>query len=438
MSPDGQWVWDGRRWISSAQGGALVKPQTSTTNSALSPPDNNLLAPSTSGRVLPLWVLLALLVLDLVGFIPAVAFLTSILAVVVLLVIDARGLVTLNGFIKWKRMNVWLKILVGFLEFGFCEFLVLIYIGQRLSGILASRRSAVHTISGPPRPAPFDRNAIELALRSEVADAQLKLPADLFSKVQSISETILGILPRYEELDLASDDLTAVIKTATEYLPGVLQPYFRLPAAYVSRPLSSAGGKTAQQILSEQLDLLNRKVRDVDEALHNKDLNSLVTHEKLLESEFGKTQLEFSAAPFDPDAIQQALNRHVLEVKEKLPPDALAKVQVISDTIGEILPSYQESGLGPQELFAVQRTVDDYLPSALQSYLKLPAAYTSIPLPEADGKTAHQVLSDQLDLLIQKMREVADATHRKDVEALLTHGRFLEDKFGSSNLVLPT
>jgi hypothetical protein len=35
------------------------------------------------------------------------------------------------------------------------------------------------------------------------------------------------------------------------------------------------------------------------------------------------------------------------------------------------------------------------------------------------------------------MDDVADAVHKKDSDALLANGRFLEEKFGSSPLALP-
>jgi len=331
-------------------------------------------------------------------------------------------------------MSIWLKILVGFFEIGLCEVLVIAYVAQRLYGMWANRGRSIRASVAPPRPVPFDRTSVDLALQAELNDAKLKLPPELFSKVQSITDMIGGILPRYH--DLASDDLSAVIKTATEYLPGVLQPYFKLPPTYVSRPLPEAQGKTAQQVLSSQLDLLNRKVRDVDDALHRKDIDALISHERVLEAQFGQSSLAISATPMDPDAVQSALSAQLSEVKDRLPQDLQEKVQAVASAIVDILPAYRESGLAPQDLFVVERTVDDYLPTAVQNYLKLPSAYTSIPLPEAEGKTARQLLSDQLDLLVNKMHEVADAAHRKDVEALLVHGRFLEDKFGPSSLAI--
>jgi hypothetical protein len=55
----------------------------------------------------------------------------------------------------------------------------------------------------------------------------------------------------------------------------------------------------------------------------------------------------------------------------------------------------------------------------------------------ADGRTASQVLLDQLTILDSKVEEVADAVNKNDTDALLANGRFLEDRFGGSALKLP-
>ena len=48
------------------------------------------------------------------------------------------------------------------------------------------------------------------------------------------------------------------------------------------------------------------------------------------------------------------------------------------------------------------------------------------------------MLCDQLDLLGAKMDEVFDAVCRADADALIVHGRFLAEKFGTgSALTLP-
>ena len=150
----------------------------------------------------------------------------------------------------------------------------------------------------------------------------------------------------------------------------------------------------------------------------------------------GPPKVALSGTSFDPDSIRRSLQRQLSIANGKLSPGLQAKLQEIADTIMGILPHYAEFPPGSPDLFVVGRTATDYLPSALQAYLNLPRAYATLhKMP--NGKTADQVLDDQLTLLSSKMDEVADAVHKKDSDALLANGRFLEEKFGASPLALP-
>jgi len=151
----------------------------------------------------------------------------------------------------------------------------------------------------------------------------------------------------------------------------------------------------------------------------------------------GPPKVAIAGTSFDPDSIRRALSRQLSIANGKLPSPQQAKLQAIADTIGGILPHFAEFPPGSPDLFVVGRTATDYLPSALQAYLNLPRAYATLH-KMTNGKTADQVLDDQLTLLAAKMNEVADAVHKKDSDALLANGRFLEQKFGASPLALPT
>lgn len=138
---------------------------------------------------------------------------------------------------------------------------------------------------------------------------------------------------------------------------------------------------------------------------------------------------------FDPNDVRKALDNEVRIVNGRVPADVLAKVQSIQQIILGILPRSGALPPGSPELFVVQRTATDYLPTALESYLNLPRAYATLH-PVQDGKTPKQVLLDQLTLLESKMTEVADDVHRNDTDRLLANGRFLEERFGRSPLSL--
>ena len=138
---------------------------------------------------------------------------------------------------------------------------------------------------------------------------------------------------------------------------------------------------------------------------------------------------------FDPNDVQKALDNEVRVVNGRVPADVLAKVQSIQQIILGILPRSGVLPPGSPELYVVQRTAIEYLPTALESYLNLPRAYATLH-PVQDGKTPKQVLIDQLTLLESKMSEVADDVHRNDTDRLLANGRFLEERFGRSALSL--
>jgi hypothetical protein len=138
---------------------------------------------------------------------------------------------------------------------------------------------------------------------------------------------------------------------------------------------------------------------------------------------------------FDPDDIRKALDHEVHVVSGRVPAEVFAKVQSIQQIILGILPRSGALPPGSPELFVVERTATEYLPTALESYLNLPRAYATLH-PVQDGKTPKQVLMDQLTLLESKMSEVADDVHRNDTDRLLANGRFLEERFGRSALSL--
>ena len=133
--------------------------------------------------------------------------------------------------------------------------------------------------------------------------------------------------------------------------------------------------------------------------------------------------------------LGRALEDLLKRIRNKVPSDIEEKVQAIAATISGVLPRVGQLAPGSQERFVLERTVEDYLPRALQAYVNLPRLYATVH-PIQDGKTARQVLGEQLDLLQEQMNEVADAVARNDTDTLLAHGRFLEEKFGRTDLTL--
>jgi len=132
---------------------------------------------------------------------------------------------------------------------------------------------------------------------------------------------------------------------------------------------------------------------------------------------------------FDPRRVQRTLTEKITAVSGRLPPEVMTRLRGIELAIrSEILPRLDGLPLGSAELYLVERTACEYLPTAIDAYLRLPPGYVSSQ-PGSHGRTALAVLLEELDLLEAEMRSVASAVHRADMDRLLAHKRFLVERF---------
>ena len=134
------------------------------------------------------------------------------------------------------------------------------------------------------------------------------------------------------------------------------------------------------------------------------------------------------AGGFDPVAIRRALGG-VEAMSQRLPQAERGKAVEIIAGILELVPHANRFPPGSRDLFVLQRTATEYLPTSVDAYLALPASYATTAVLR-DGKTALGILGDQLDLLDREVDEVGDAVRHRDSDRLLVHGRFLERTFG--------
>jgi hypothetical protein len=143
----------------------------------------------------------------------------------------------------------------------------------------------------------------------------------------------------------------------------------------------------------------------------------------------GRGKGRISRFGFDPKLVQRSLAEQIGAAAGRVPPVVLTRMQRIELTIRtEIIPRLDCLPFGSPELYLVERTVSDYLPTAVEAYLRLPSGYVSAQ-PGSQGRAAVDVLVDELDFLDAQMRQVAEVVHRTDMDRLLAHKRFLIDRF---------
>ena len=115
---------------------------------------------------------------------------------------------------------------------------------------------------------------------------------------------------------------------------------------------------------------------------------------------------------------------------QRVPSAVASRVARVIGIVRDTIPRLDQLGAGSYQAHSVVATATSYLPEAVGGYLRLPRQWADTR-PISNGKTALMVLCDQLDLLGYKMDQVFDAVCRADAAALVAHGAFLAEKFGS-------
>jgi len=115
-----------------------------------------------------------------------------------------------------------------------------------------------------------------------------------------------------------------------------------------------------------------------------------------------------------------------------VPAPVASRVRRIDRVVRDTIPRLASLGAGSPQAYSVMATATDYLPEAVGGYLRLPRQFAD-NRPVDQGKSSLMLLIDQLDLLASTMDKVFDAVCRDDAAALVAHGRFLSEKFGTAS-----
>jgi len=147
-----------------------------------------------------------------------------------------------------------------------------------------------------------------------------------------------------------------------------------------------------------------------------------------------------SQAVTDPsgDSVPALLRKNqslILEVNSSagdLPTIGVVLARAVTDTVRGVLTSGDADRLDIGVRVAINGTLTDYLPGSIRAYVGAVRASTSTQ----NAETATDSLVEQLTTLRRSVEQLAEASRSRDMQALQVHGRFLEDKFGESELDL--
>ena len=128
------------------------------------------------------------------------------------------------------------------------------------------------------------------------------------------------------------------------------------------------------------------------------------------------------------EALLERFDRLVNEARAQLPYKMVGLLDSIRRSIQEVLPRLDDAHVFDDNLFTVRETIARYLPETLANYIALPPIFRVTRVLK-DGKTARDLLMDQLVVQDNQMKEVVGNLARGDADALLANGEFLEAKF---------
>ena len=126
------------------------------------------------------------------------------------------------------------------------------------------------------------------------------------------------------------------------------------------------------------------------------------------------------------DEMRERLDQVIDTALPHLTAEMKARLESLRTSIREVLPRL--IGTDDTDLFTVKETVLRYLPETLANYLELPPVFRATRALK-DGRTARELLTEQLAVLDDKMKEVVANVAGSDVQALVANGKFLEAKF---------
>lgn len=124
------------------------------------------------------------------------------------------------------------------------------------------------------------------------------------------------------------------------------------------------------------------------------------------------------------------LRRMVLSNGREFPPFVVSQVLQLADILRELIDYIADGSASTEQRVLLNAVITDYLPSPLQSYLKLADA------ARTDDSPNTATLSEQLGTLHSTVRNLDNQVRTGAITELAVHGQFLKDKFNIDGLHL--
>jgi len=126
--------------------------------------------------------------------------------------------------------------------------------------------------------------------------------------------------------------------------------------------------------------------------------------------------------------LVDSLDELISASRPRLPAEATERLDRIHTVVTALAPKLFSGDVAMEHVVTLVHAVTRDLPGTVKNYLRLPAAFASIHVVE-NGKTARQLLLEQLDILDVQLAKIATNIYQDDAQALVSNGWFLKEKF---------
>jgi hypothetical protein len=140
----------------------------------------------------------------------------------------------------------------------------------------------------------------------------------------------------------------------------------------------------------------------------------------------GRARLVENGDPRTRSEILAVVDRLITNVSGLVPETDMAALLRIRHSAELALPATDETlDLTNHDTWLLRQICIDYLPGALEHFIALPSDLASEPV--LDGRSAREVLDEQLALIESRLDDMATRSYRREADGLLSHARFVAD-----------
>lgn len=125
-----------------------------------------------------------------------------------------------------------------------------------------------------------------------------------------------------------------------------------------------------------------------------------------------------------------------LNNSKKLPNEAREIIERIYSQTSELIEYQKKKQLlfnTNEDGFVLESILDSYIPKIINQYNLIPASYANNE-KASNGKTAKEMIIEQLLILEEKIKEISNNIYANDISAIKINGNFLKKKFTNTQL----